>query len=215
LHVTLYVTTQGAYLTDTLRAIVPEIPRLDQHAIVDRNPPCGGWSAHSPTAVGDLYVISGDPDDNDLNVTQVQKTPPPDSSGSPQRCGAQGSQKEFTAFLLGDVGDRATAPITLCFERCARSYVLDPARHTLAARPQVTFRLADLRPDTRLGAELLFRIAIDRAPTNLLPLVIVKSGTAWPSSVWIAQPRDPGTWDHSVFSTYPPDAEVHLYLIAR
>ena len=213
-HVTLYVTTQGAYLTDTLRAVVTEVARLDQHAIVDRDPPCGGWSAHSPNAVGDLYVILGNPDDNNLYVTEVQKTPPPDH-GAPMRCRPQGSQKEFTAFLLGDVGDRATTPITVCFERCARSYVLDPARHTLAARSHVSFRLANLRPDTRLGAELALRIAIDPAPTNLLPLVIVKSGKGWPSSVWIAQPGDAGTWDHSVFSTYPPDAEVHLYLIAR
>jgi len=215
LHVTLYVTTQGAYLTDTLRAIVPELPRLDQHAIVDRNPPCGGWSAHSPNAAGDLYVISGDLDDNDLYITQVQKTPPPDSHGATLQCTPQGAQHEFTTFLLGDVGDRATAPITLCFENCARSYVLDPARHTLAARPQVTFRLADLRPDTRLGAQLLFRIAIDQAPSNLLPLIVVKSGEGLPSLVWIAKAVDPGTWDHRVFSTYPPDAEVHLYLIAR
>jgi hypothetical protein len=127
----------------------------------------------------------------------------------------QGAQQEFTTFLLGDVGDRATAPITLCFENCARSYVLDPARHTLAAQAHLIFRLADLRPDTRLGAQLLFRIAIDPAPSNLLPLVIVKSGEGLPSLVWIAKPADPGTWDHSVFNTYPPDAEVHLYLIAR
>ena len=212
---TLYVTTQGPYLTDTLHAVVTEIPRLDQHAIVDRDPPCGGWSAHSPKAAGDLYVIHGDPDATDLSLTKVQKTAPWDPHGAPMRCGSQSSQRQFTAFLLGDVGDRAAAPITLCFERCARSYVIDPARHTLATRAHVTFRLADLRPETRLGAQLLFRIAIDAAPTNLLPLVIVKSGNALPSSVWIAKPVDPGAWDHSVFSTYPPDAEVHLYLIAR
>jgi hypothetical protein len=216
-HVTLYVTTQGAYLVDTLRAVVAQFPRLDQRAIVDRDPPCGGWSAHSPNAAGTLYVINGDPDDTRLFVTQVQTSTPPDPHGSPLPCRPRDAQKEFATFLLGDVGDRAVAPITLCFERCARSYVLDPALHTLAERPQVTFRLADLRPDTRLGSSLRFRIAIDSPPTNLLPLVIVTSGNGSPSSVWIAQPADPGTWDYPVFDGggYPPDTEVHLYLIAR
>jgi hypothetical protein len=108
-------------------------------------------------------------------------------------------------------------PITLCFSECARSYVLDPARHTLVARAHVTFRLADLRPDTRLGDQLTFRIAIEPPPTNLLPLVIVKSGKRWPPAVWIARPGDRGTWDYHLIRAngYPPDAEVHLYLIAR
>jgi hypothetical protein len=86
LHVTLYVTTLGAYLTDTLRAVVAELPRLDQHAIVDRDPPCGGWSAYSPNATGELFVIKGDPNDIDLDLTPVSKTAPPDPRGSPMRC---------------------------------------------------------------------------------------------------------------------------------
>ena len=217
LHVTLYVTTQGAHLVDTLRAVVAQLPHLDQHAIVDRDPPCGGWSAHSANTASTLYVISGDPDDTRLFVTQVQTSTPPDPHGAPVRCRPQDAQKEFATFLLGDVGDPATAPITLCFERCARTYVLDPARHTLATRSHLSFRLADLRPDTRLGSSLRFRIAIDSPPTNLLPLVIVTSGKGSPSSVWIAQRVDPGMWDYPVFDGggYPPDTEVHLYLIAR
>jgi hypothetical protein len=214
-RVTVFVTTTDAFLTDTLRTVARSLPRLDDHSIRDANPPCGGWSAHSSQS-GELYVVKGDPAGNSLYITPVSTRAPPVSRGAPMRCGPQEPRiSDFTAFLLGGVGDMATEPITLCFSRCARSYVLDPARHTRGERAHIVFRVGDLRRDTRLGEYFMFRLVLDPAPPGLLPLVLVRSGNRWPTSGWSAKRTGPNTWDYMVIQSYAADDEVHVYLIVR
>jgi hypothetical protein len=120
---------------------------------------------------------------------------------------------DFTAFLLGGVGDQAQQPITLCFSRCARSYVLDPSRHTIAQGAHIVFRTADLRADTRMGAYLSFRIMLAPAPSAVLPLVVFRSGKKWPTSAWIGKRAGPNAWDYTVLRETEVDDEVHVYLI--
>ena len=95
--------------------------------------------------------------------------------------------------------------------------MLDPARHTLVGHAHVRFRLTDLRPETRTGEQLQFLMVLDPAPANLLPLVIVRTGNRWPTSVWVGRRVGPNAWDYPVHNAEgdPRDTEVYLYLIAR
>jgi hypothetical protein len=210
-----FITSTGAFKTDTLRFIARDLPRLGDRSIRDHEPPCGGWSAHSSQA-GELYVVKGDPGSQSLDVTPVSNRAPPVSRSASMRCGPQEPRiTDFAAFLLGGVGDRATTPITLCFSRCARSYVLEPDRHTIAGPAQVVFRVGDLRADTRMGEYLMFRVELDPAPASVLPLVLIRSRNRWPTQAWIATRAGPNIWDNNVFQSYADDDEVHVFLIVR
>jgi hypothetical protein len=215
-RVTIFATTREAYLTDTLHAVVRELPRLDAHAVRDRDSPCGGWSAHSQQG-GELYVINGDPTSTSMYITAVTTGAAPPARAGPMRCGPQEPHtSEFAAFFLGDIGDKANTPVTLCFSECRRSYVLDPARHTLAERAHATFRRSDLRDDTRAGDQLMFRIVAESAPAGLVPLVLIRSGNRWPTVAWIARKVGENIWDYGVFGGgYPPDAEILIYFLVR
>ena len=215
-RVTVLATTTEAYTTDTLRSVVRSLQELDEHSIRDPNLPCGGWSAHS-TQDGEVYVVTGDPTSNWLHITQATTRPAPTPRG-PMRCGTQEPRtSEFTALLLGGIGDKATAPVTLCYSRCARTYVLDPARHTVAETAHVRFRFGDLRAESRVGEYLLVRIVVEPAPRAMLPIVIVRSQSRWPTSAWIARRVGSNAWDYTVTrgDGYAVDDEIYVYLIAR
>src|SRR5690606_1247190 len=130
LRVTVVAMTRGAYQTDTLHAVVRPVPRLSTAAVRDSIHPCGGWSAYSPQEGSELYVLQGSPAGVELHVVGVSHGPAPRGEPTLVRCGPQEPRRgDFAAFLLGDLGDRARAPITLCFSdgsSCSTSYVLDP-----------------------------------------------------------------------------------------
>jgi hypothetical protein len=217
-RVTILVTTIDAYATDTLHVTVRQLPRLDTRAIRDADPPCGSWSAHSFQDAADLYVVSGDPTSDLMQITPVSKTAPPVPRTSTLQCARQGTRtSEFATFLLGGVGDRADSRITLCFSGCRRRYELDPSRHTLAERAHVIFRLSDLREETRAGDQVQFRMIVEPAPANLWPLVVVRTGTRWPSAAWIPERIQTNVWDYYVnfAQGYPPGTEVHIFLALR
>jgi hypothetical protein len=216
MRVTVLVTTRGAYQIDTLRATVHPVPRLTLAAIGDADPPCGSWAAYS-SEDSELYVLHGDPlVEGSLRITRVaQGRPPPSMQSAVPRCGPQEPRMAaFHAFLLGDVGDGGREPITLCYFSCTKSYVLDPARHTLVERGHLRFQRADLREETRSGADIMIRIRADRAPANLRPLVVYRAGGRW-TLAWFARQVAPNTWDLGVSTNSPPDTQVHVYLIAR
>lgn len=216
-RVTILATTNGAYMTDTLRSTIRSLPELDERAVRDADLPCGGWSVHSSQA-GEIYVVSGDPSSASMFITQATTRPTPDQRGRSMQCGPQEPRTtQFAAFLLGGLGDRATAPVTLCYSRCARAYGLDPARHTLAEDAHVRFRVADLRADTRMGDNLIFRIIVEPAPRSLLPIVIIRSQNRWPTSAWLPRRVASNAWDYTVLRAdgFTDDDEVYVYLIAR
>lgn len=217
IEVSVVVTTLGAYQTDTLRAVVARaLPRLGARAINDPEPPCGGWAAFSLQDSSELYVIKGDPSGHSLDLTRVTHGLAPTGPRGAPRCGHQEPRRsQFVTFLIGNIGDPATAPTTLCFSSCTKSYLLDPVRHTLAERAHLQFRLSDLREDTRVGEQLTFRIYADPAPAKLLPLVLIRTGDRWSRSAWIAPQVATNAWDYGVTFTggYSPDTEVHIYLI--
>jgi hypothetical protein len=212
-RITVFATTTDAFLTDTLKTVVRSLPRLDDYSVRDAHPPCGGWSMHT-TETAELYVVSGDPTSNSMHITRASTRIPPVPRDTAMRCGPQEPRmKEFAAFLLGDLGGTATKPLTLCFSRCARPYVLDPARHTMAERAQVVFRPSELRADTRLGDYLMFRIVVEPTPASMLPLVVVQSGNKPPTLAWIGRRAGPNSWDYTVLRETQADDEVRIYLI--
>ena len=214
-RVAVLITTGGAYLTDTLRTVVNQLPRLQARAVRDSLLPCGGRAAYSLQDAIELYLIHGDLTSNSIDITRVTRGRPPVKPAGGLGCApVSPARGEFAAFLLGDLGDQGQAPITLCFSQCATSYVLDPARHTLLERAQVTFRMGDLRPDTKMGKHLKIRILAQPAPTSLLPLVVVSTGAP---RARFARRVGPSAWDYGVIDNrgYPPDTEVHIYLTLR
>jgi hypothetical protein len=122
---------------------------------------------------------------------------------------------ENVAFLLGDLGDRPNAAITLCFANCARSYTLNPSQHTLVDRAQFTFRLKDLREETRVGEQLRIRILVDPLPKDLVPMIRIGDQTS--GDFWIPNHISPNVWDYDVIYSggYSPDTVVHIYLVVR
>jgi hypothetical protein len=217
----LRVTSRGAYWIDTLQSVVNgAIPSLSSKAVTDSLPDCGARYARSTQRPDDLVVFEGDPEGRDLFISKVEQVAGP--IALPTRSGTSRSRPaKFTAFLLGDVGTRASAPITLSFPGCARTYVLDPARHTLAPQAHVRFRVRDLRNQTRVvslfGTQVFFRIELDPFPQNVRPLVVVRDGETGYRMAWFGYPVEPGVWTYNVMygDGYPPDSEFAVYLIAR
>jgi hypothetical protein len=207
---------RDAYQTDTMRTVVGFVPRVSERAVSDSDSPCGGWSAYSRQASPGLYIMNGGIERRQFEVTGVKNEAAPTGPPATRQCNPQQRlYTEFIAFLLGDFGDRATEPITLCYSRCAKSYVLDPARHTLAEKAHFRFRISDLRENTRIGDQLILRIQADPAPTGFLPLVAASA--SWGHDVWIAQRSGSNTWDFGVLHTpgFDPSTEIRIYLVAR
>jgi hypothetical protein len=214
---TVVAMTRGAFQKDTLRTRVAEAAPLSTRAVRDPKPPCGAWAAYSQQASGKLYIIKGDLEGASLTIARVTTgRSPADFRAS--ACGAQDVRySELVAFLLGDLGDPIRSPIVLCYgvPDCTRPYLLDPARHTLARKAHLRFKISDLRPETRVGDQLVFRIYTDRALPNLLPFVLIQSGDHWHASF----PRRINTqeWEHGVTfgDGYKPDTEVRVYLLVK
>ena len=222
MRLTIMAMTQGAFHADTIRTTVGPIPRLSERAVFDTAPPCpSSWQVHSAQDSANLLAIAGELTFRGyLHITRATKTALPTPPGTPlppcpmRRPGGPGY---FAAFLLGNVGDRATSPITVCYSSCAKKYVLDPGRHTLAEQPHFILRLADLRPETRAGGALIYRIQLENGPPDVIPIAVYRSTRGWGYSAWPARPLAPGLWDYPVHIDMSdwPGLEVHIYLVAK
>ncbi len=123
-------------------------PRPPARAARSDRDPVNVWLVWSPqrrdsTAV----VVHGDPSGSSLVITPAQFG---SDAGAPRPSpytGRSDVPDRFVAFLLGGVGTRPRAPLTLCFHSCARRYVLEPRIHTL--EPHFRFGVASLRDVSR------------------------------------------------------------------
>jgi hypothetical protein len=77
----------------------------------------------------------------------------------------------------------------------------------------VRFRLVEFRPANRTGEQRMFGIVVDLLPANLLPLVVLRSASGWPTTAWVLRRAGPNAWDRRVtYDTgYPADTKVYLY----
>ena len=222
----LLVTTAGAYWTDTLKYEVRgRLPSFRESAVTDSLPRCNAWQVLSTQRSKDLIVLDGDPTGDDLQVTEVQHSASPLAGPKPRSGSAAPRRAKLAAFLLGDVGAKADAPIALRFPQCARTYVLVPARHTLVQRAHAQFRISDLRPQTRptglFGIQLLIHIDLDPVPADVVALVVLHDGSSGRYSAWFADSISFGLWKHDVMygseneSGYPLGSTLSVYLIRR
>jgi hypothetical protein len=218
----LRITSAGAYWIDTLQTTLRgPLPALAANAITDSVPRCNSWEVLSAQRAKDLLVFDGDPYGSDLSVTAARYEPKPLVPAAASSVHRTPGRAKFAAFLLGDVGARASAPITLRFEGCGRAYVLDPARHTLTRQAHARFRLRDLREQTRVtslfGTQVYFRIDLDPAPSDVAPLVVVHHPEWGRYSAWWPRLVAPGTWEYMVMygDGYSPETTMSVYLLRR
>lgn len=213
--------TLGAYQKDTLHVRLAEVPRVRERAVLDTVPACAGmaWGAYTQQDSAVLYIVKAEFEKLDrlanVHVTAVGFGRSP-SSYRGGRCNAPNQRyRKLVAFALGDIGEQLRQPVTLCVQEaaCRRSYTIDPAKHTLAREAHLRFNFADLRPDTRAGRQLVFRIYTNRSIPGQVPLVILRANNRW--SAWIPREINPQEWEYAVSYAdgYPRDAEVRVYLL--
>jgi hypothetical protein len=222
----LIVTTDGAYWSDTLQyEMRGPLPRFSERAVTDSLPRCDSWEALSTQQAKDVLVLDADPEGNRLEITNVQHSSTP-LEGRMLRSGkAAPRQARLAAFVLGDVGAKAEAPIVLRFPQCGRTYVVDPARHTLAQRAHARFRVGDLREQTRVtslfGVQVFLHIELDPVPEGVVPLVVFRGGSPARYLGWSAEPISPGIWKNVVHlgidevPGYPLESTLSVYLVSR
>lgn len=207
----------NAYGIDTLRARVEQVPSLSEHAVRDAGPLCNRYSAWAPGDSG-IIVLYGDFADRSLRVARTNPRAAPQEAADPDCAALTGREPTLAAFMLGDVGTRARAPVTLCVGSCARRYVLDPERHVLAERPHLRFSIASLTEQPQRERDnLQFRIIVDPVPEGLVPLVIVDDPRAWAPAAWVMYDLGGGVWDWRVHYTdaWTRARSVLVYLVRK
>lgn len=217
----LIVTSRGAFWSDTLSYEVRgPLPSISASAATDTLPRCNAWQLLSPQEAQGRIVFLGDPHDAFLSASTVQYAATP-VVDPPSRSGRSApGQARLVAFFLGDQGSPPASPVTLRLDECGRSYLLDPARHTLARRAHARFRVGDLREQTRpmtslFGIQLIMRIELDPALEDVYPLVVIhESAKRW-YSPWFADAVSPGVWKFALQygSGYPLESTLSVYLL--
>jgi TonB family protein len=214
-NVTVLATMYGAYGIDTFRVRLPRVPRFRNFAQRDSLPMLDSWFVWSPNR-GDstAYVVNGDPTGSGLRITPAQFDRAPETLG-PSSHTSSDRPDRFVAFLLGGVGTRPLAPLTLCFGFCARRFVLDARRHTL--QPIVRFRVASLRDVSRsLRGPLQLRVLVDPSPDGLIPVLVIASPAGKANYVFFLRDLGGGMWEW--FVNYSADwmtREAFVYLVRR
>jgi hypothetical protein len=222
IRVTVVAMTRGAFQSDTLRTVVHRLGRLSQSAVMDdQGSACAWtWSAFTGQRDGELYVVKGALGEReDFYVTEVRHDTAPALPPGARCMRKRQDDATLALFILGDIGDPIRSPVRFCTGQplCSHQYELDPARHTLAKRAHLRFRVADLRPESRTGNQLVFRITVDPVPEGLIPLVLIRSARWAGPSIWPARRIGLDTWEYGVTydPEYPSDAEAAIYLVAR
>jgi hypothetical protein len=219
-QLTIIAMTHDAYQKDTLRVPLLDVRKASEHAVRDTIPDCAPkvWGAFTHQDSADLYIVKVEYDTlnrrSQPSITRVgSNRSPADFRGI--RCNEpNGQYRHLMAFALGDLGDTLRLPVTLCIQEraCRRSYVIDPARHTLATTAHMRFTLGSLRPETRVGQQLIFRIYSNRLIQGMVPLVVLRGGGR--RYAWIPRAINAQEWEHGVTFAggYPADTEVRVYL---
>jgi hypothetical protein len=218
ISVTVLVRIRDSFRVDTMRRVVSPLPRVATGAVYEPAPPCGGLGASTPEIGSEITVFVVDPTTRLVSMFQARERVPPAVDAPPPVCGSQELRRtEFIAFLLGDIGDPAQQPVTLCFSsinECALRYTLDPARHTIAEQAVLRFRISELQPAARQGDQLDLRIIVDPPLDDLIPLLVFADRRRAAIMSRVAH----NAWDFTVTRLTPgltPDDEILLYLFAR
>lgn len=223
LQIVALVRQAGAFQTDTIRALVPEIPNLTDRAVYDPGERMclgqGAWAATADWPGGGEIVVPFF-----LPGARPGRIYPPidvrrgftDEEFRVQACplGQRGTEP-FALFTLGGLGTSPSGPIRFCMEEpgCTRSYMIDPERHELASEPHIRFRFSDLREEARnSGPVTQIRLYPDRVVPGLLAFVIIRRPGG--DMGIVLRPRPDGGFELSGGFSPPhsDDTEFWLYL---
>jgi hypothetical protein len=116
--------------------------------------------------------LSGDTA-HSMRVDSVRKRPPNYYFSG---CAGSPSTISIAAFLLGTLGDVPVSPVAFCHNvsGCRQSIVIDPAKHMLAARPALSFKFNELRPEATMGEQYHLRLHTNRAAEGLIPMIVLR-----------------------------------------
>ena len=196
--VTVLATMTGAYGIDTLRTRLARVPHFRDFAERDSVASQESWVVWSPVrSDSTAYVVHGDLSQSRLYATNAQYDRTPETLAPSTAAVAPEGPDRFAAFLLGGVGTRPRAPLTLCFGPCVRRYVLDARTHTL--QPHIRFRVASMREASRSRrGQLELRVLVDPVSEGLMPLLVIAGPGGRASSVFVLRDRGGGMWDWHV-----------------
>jgi hypothetical protein len=216
---TAVVTTSLAFQNDTLPPAFVVAPSSRVQVFGDSLTLCGEVTAYGQQKSPGVFVIFGNLSAGAMRALPVWNSSRPPYQGPLEKCDAsKRTPSDFVAFLAGGLGGEATAPFNLKFASQSKPFIIDPAKHTLAAQPHLKFRIADLRAGTRVGGSLQLRVrALGAIDPNVRMLVVVADGA--PGVETMAFPQSatgPGVWDFNApfsFSNgFGKDAYVLVYL---
>jgi hypothetical protein len=220
LQIAVEVTTGGSYWIDTIKAPVPGVPRLQERAamlydvnLCDRSE---GWTMIADSVTGKEQVawlkLSGDTVvPHSMRVDSVRKRPP---NHHFRGCDGSPSRISIAAFLLGTLGDPPVSPVEFChnMSACRQRIVIDPAKHMLAARPVLSFKFSELRPEAMIGEQYHLRLHTNRDAEGLIPFIVLrhKSGT----EAYVLRRRSARQYDFRVMHTppFPKETVVDVYV---
>jgi hypothetical protein len=159
-QLTIIAMTHDAYQKDTLRGPLLEVRKASEHALRDTIPDCAPkvWGAYTQQDSADLYIVKIEYDTlnrrSHPSITRVGSSRSPADFRGICCNEPNGQYRHLMAFALGDLGDTLRLPVTLCIQEraCRRSYIIDPARHTLATSAHMRFTLSALRPKRASGS---------------------------------------------------------------
>jgi hypothetical protein len=224
--------TAGASQADTIFGAVDSVPLLRERSVIDTGKVwCqsrGMWEAFTSEESGGGYLVLArlpadrSPFPQPLVLEARARNAPEDFPGI--RCPPEDQRGDgsLAAFHLGDLGHAPSRPITLCVDEpgCLRRYEVDPDRHTLVDHAHLLFIPDELRPGTRAGGDLRFRIYTDRDMRNVLPLVLYRFRERWYAEfarpIGLREwefPAPISFWAPEFRSLYSPGSPIRVYLL--
>lgn len=220
LQIAVEVTTVGSYWNDTIKASALEVPTFENGAAmlhdVNLCRESETWTMLADSITGNEWIAwlkfsGGRAIPGSLRLDRVRKRA---LSYSFEGCASSPSNVSIAAFLLGSLGERPASPVVFCHNvsGCRQRVIIDPSKHMLAARPVLSFKFTELRPEAMAGEQYLLRLHTNRDAAGLIPFIVLRHDTN--ASAFELARRSGRQYDFRVTHTppFPKDAVVDVYL---
>lgn len=214
--ITALVATDGGTQRDTLRATFASIPMITERAVNDTLAPCGSSAAFtSQSDSADVWVIHGNPyrylNAGGMQITLAKRTSAPQTQRERTCFPEKAHMAKFAAFIAGGMGGKATAPVTLQFSNEKDPYIIDPAKHTIAQQPHLTFRISDLKAETRNGKNLHIILRVGPERPSMIPVIVFPDANpARRYQAVLGESVSGDRWE-ARSGSFPPDGVVYVY----
>jgi hypothetical protein len=220
LQIAVEVTTGGSYWTDTIKASAFEVPTFENGAAmlhhVNLCDASETWTMLADSITGNEWiawfkfsgarVVRGS-----MRLDRVRKGA---LDYNFKGCAASPSNVSIAAFLLGSLGERPVSLVVFCHNvsGCRQRIVIDPAKHMLAARPLLSFKFSELRPEAMAGEQYHLRLHTNRDAEGLIPIIVLRHDDN--ASAYELQRRSGREYDFRVMHTppFPKETVVDVYL---